>query len=446
MKALSFEFCWWAWLFVSLVVVVSRWRMKSPSAGLVLAYLLQLWSLYGIGGWIYQHEWYSLGEQYFNDLGFEMATYGIIGFGIGSVFVGPFLIHSLQVDKPKMPSDAFTLGLPLVYVLFGLFSFFFIIPIASKIPSGAALSSSMWRFLVAGLCLCLWKAWQTRNSGQFFIYSLFSFIGIPLLTMIQQGFLSYGAMIALSIFSFIANFLKPRWKMIALGMVIIYAGLSFYVTYMRDRELLRERVRAEEATSVRLEEISGMITNFEWLDSNNEIHLYRLDERMNQCLLLGAAIDYMGNGLQPFAHGATLWDSVLSLIPRVLWPDKNIFAGSGNLVADYTGIEFSEGTSVGIGQVLEFYVNFGSIGVFCGMLVMSTLVCVVDTLAGNCLVKGDWKGFLYWYLPGFSMIDALLSMVEVTASAVSGALVGYYFNRYLFSRQKKKLKNASSAF
>ena len=226
--------------------------------------------------------------------------------------------------------------------------------------------------------------------------------------------------------------------MIFLGMLISYAGLSFYVTYMRDRDLLREKISEGEGTGARLEQIGGMVKNFEWLNSSNEEHLYRLDGRMNQNVLLGAAVDYMGNGLQSFAKGETLWTAILALIPRALWPNKNIFAGSGNLVSDYTGIEFSEGTAVGIGQFLEFYVNFGTLGVFLGMLIMSTLVSVIDTLAGNCLAKGDWKGFVYWYLPGFSMIDVIVSMVEISASSLSGVLVAYYLNRWLFNKERKK--------
>ncbi len=47
-------------------------------------------------------------------------------------------------------------------------------------------------------------------------------------------------------------------------------------------------------------------------------------------------------------------------IPRALWPNKPVVGGSGDLVSTYTGIRFADGTSVGIGQVLESFVNFGT--------------------------------------------------------------------------------------
>ena len=65
-----------------------------------------------------------------------------------------------------------------------------------------------------------------------------------------------------------------------------------------------------------------------------------------------------------FAYGGTvpLW----GFVPRALWPDKPAVGGGGSLVSEYTGIPFGEGTSVGAGQVLELYVNFGIPGVLAG--------------------------------------------------------------------------------
>ena len=48
--------------------------------------------------------------------------------------------------------------------------------------------------------------------------------------------------------------------------------------------------------------------------------------------------------------------------------------GGGTIVQDFTGIEFADGTSVGAGQVLEFYVNFGTWGVIGGFLLFGWLI------------------------------------------------------------------------
>ncbi|MCP6769100.1 hypothetical protein NL529_30065, partial [Klebsiella pneumoniae] len=87
----------------------------------------------------------------------------------------------------------------------------------------------------------------------------------------------------------------------------------------------------------------------ELFDPRNIRQLERIDERLNQNYLVGAAVRHLQDGRVDFAAGSTVSDAALNIIPRALWPDKPIGAGSGDLVAIYTGLEFSKETSVGIG-------------------------------------------------------------------------------------------------
>ena len=75
-------------------------------------------------------------------------------------------------------------------------------------------------------------------------------------------------------------------------------------------------------------------------------------------------------------------------------------AGSSDLVSRFTGIQFAAGTSVGIGQVMEFYVNFGTAGTVAGFLLFGVVLTILDSAAGNCLRNGDLHGFVMWFLPG----------------------------------------------
>ena len=86
-----------------------------------------------------------------------------------------------------------------------------------------------------------------------------------------------------------------------------------------------------------------------------------------------------------FARGETIWHAIIAPVPRALWPNKPIVAGSGDLVSRYTGIMFAEGTSVGIGPVMEMYVNFGSAGVFVGFIVIGLFLGYIDFRAGESL-------------------------------------------------------------
>ena len=143
-----------------------------------------------------------------------------------------------------------------------------------------------------------------------------------------------------------------------------------------------------------------------------------------------------------YAHGETLWDAILALIPRALWPSKPMAAGSGTLVSQYTGIQFAAGTSIGIGQVMEFYINFGTWGIIIGFAFIGTLITVIDVRAAQRLAVGDLHGFVLWYLPGISLLQVGGSMIEVTTSAVASFLVALMANKYLESMQRKQVVEA----
>src|SRR5262249_48114281 len=142
------------------------------------------------------------------------------------------------------------------------------------------------------------------------------------------------------------------------GLLLGFVGLSVYVSYMRDRSEIRDVVWGGQSLGDRVDRVATTFHAFEWFDPSKDEHLARIDSRLNQSFLVGAAVSRLSD-IGGFAGGETLWDALIAVVPRALWPDKPVVAGSGNLVTRFTGIEFAAGTSVGIGQVMEFYVNFG---------------------------------------------------------------------------------------
>ena len=87
----------------------------------------------------------------------------------------------------------------------------------------------------------------------------------------------------------------------------------------------------------------------------------------------------------------------------------------------FTGIQFAEDTSVGLGQVMEFYVNFGTMGVLLGFAVVGAIVVMFDERAGWHLWHGDVQRACLWYLPGLSLLQVGGSFVDVAATMM-GAL------------------------
>ena len=156
-----------------------------------------------------------------------------------------------------------------------------------------------------------------------------------------------------------------------------------------------------------------------------------MDSRLNQNRLVGEAAQYIQEGYVDYANGATLADAAVALIPRVIWPDKPVSAGSPGIVSAYTGVQYTEGTSVGIGQVMEFYINFGTLGVVGGFLVMGTLLGIMDGLAAHDLRRGDWQGFTLWFLVGLGFLQSGGSLVEIVSTSGSGLILALILNHYL---------------
>jgi hypothetical protein len=115
------------------------------------------------------------------------------------------------------------------------------------------------------------------------------------------------------------------------------------------------------------------------------------------------------------------------LIPRALWPNKPIRAGSGDLVSIYTGLTFAQDTSVGIGHVMECYVNFAMPGIVVGFLLIGAVVVYVDRSARAWLDRGDAGRFAIWYLPGLSLLLVGGSFVEMTSSAAAALVIALAF-------------------
>jgi hypothetical protein len=120
-----------------------------------------------------------------------------------------------------------------------------------------------------------------------------------------------------------------------------------------------------------------------------------------------------------FVKGESIKDAVLAMIPRIIWPGKTVYAGSGDWVSRFTGISFAEGTAIGIGQILEFYGNFGLRGVVIGFILFGILLGALDMAAASRLAAGDWHGFAFAFVVGTSLLNAGGSLVEVSGSAVA---------------------------
>jgi hypothetical protein len=126
---------------------------------------------------------------------------------------------------------------------------------------------------------------------------------------------------------------------------------------------------------------------------------------------------------------------IISLVPRALWPDKPAVGGGGDVVTKYTGIRFAQGTSIGAGQVLEFYVNFGPWGVIGGFLIYGWLLGFMDVAISESLRHGDQRRFLFWFLIAIGLLQPGGNLMEIAASAGAAVPASYILN-LLFNRHR----------
>lgn len=423
------------WAGVMALVAVVRNRRNTPGVGLTLTYLLSLSLIHWVGAAIYLLPAFQNQDSRLTELGFEQSLYGVAAFAFGALVFTPLLANRGLLRRPTerhRPDPR----LPMAYIAAGVIFFMLSSSFLGHLPTAMAIVSTGEQLVVAGLCLCCWKARQEGDFRKLASWLCLALL-MPFTTLITQGFLGYGIGALLVVLVFVSTFVRSPFKVALVGIPIIYLGLSVFVNYMRDRNDIRASVWGGESLSNRIDKVAETAATFELFDPGNPEHLQRIDGRLNQNFLVGAAVARLSE-TDDYARGGTLWDAILALIPRALWPDKPITAGSGYLVTQITGIEFDKNTSVGVGQTMEFYANFGTLGVVIGFMIMGVVITTLDWQAGQSLARADLHGFVLWFLPGIGLLQVGGQLVELTASAAASVVAALLVNKYLDRLQRKQ--------
>lgn len=422
------------WL-VALGAILLGLRTRGTfGVGLVLAYFLNLALIHLPGAMLYLNPEYAYYKRSWVELGFEQSTYSVIGLGVGAL-AASWLIHQMHPGEVASQTIGkrevvFSSWMHRFYVALGLLSYFVISPLARDIPTLGAVVSVLNQLLLLGICLGMWHAWQHQNwrALGFWVLTLGA---LPVMTIVVQGFIGFGTIALLTGLSFLASFFRPRWLILLAGVAFLLFGVSAFITYFRDRDEIRHIVWGGEGLEERVVQVVETFSEFELFDPGNERHLRSIDMRLNQNWMVGAAIEHINEGGGEFKYGATIVDAAIAVIPRALWPDKPVGAGSGKMVSDATGIEFAAGTSIGVGQVLEFYYNFGTYAVIAGGVLWGIALSLLDTLASRALFSSNARRFTLFYLMGLGLIQPGGSLVEVVATTAAAVIAAVVVNDFL---------------
>ncbi len=239
--------------------------------------------------------------------GLRQSAYGVVCFVIGNLLLAPIFIpkfFSKQQNENYVSDPRLSKG----YIVIGFISYFILLPILNRVPSLVSLISSGLSLIVTGLALSLWRTWKEGNRKAFRKILILSLIGLPFFTLTGQGFMSFGTTAVLALVAFIAGFYRPRWKVIIFGILFIYVGMSGYVTYMRDRTIIRAAVWGERPFSDRVKQLYLTASTFEWVDFHNQTHLASMDARLNQNVFIGAAVEQLSQ-TKEYTKGETIFNA-----------------------------------------------------------------------------------------------------------------------------------------
>lgn len=419
------------WLLLLLVLVWRAWFFSKSVAGLGLCQWFSMAINHFFGElFISRNENYISIDRNASVIGYQISAWCIVGlFGaFFTVLYSDFKSANskviININKPTAKSGLFA-------IVFGLICYFILSGILSFIPSSRSILSAGLAFSAGGLAWFYLAVFKTRGSTAGLAIASLMFI-FPILTVVLNGFMGYGIQAILGVAGVVMATYKPRSVLLFLGPILLYLGFSLYPSYMASRTNIREKVWGEAELGSRFETTFSTISdNWQWFNPGDDIQMEILNSRMNQNVLVGYSQEYIQEGKVNFADGETIFDGLLALIPRAIWIDKPITAGSQGLVTRFTGIKFSEGTSVGIGNLMEFYINFGYLGVVFGFYFIGLGLYSLDSKAGQAIDTNNPSLFFVCLVPGQSLMNSIGSFVEWGPSFVGAVVLVWCFTRFI---------------
>ena len=426
---------------IMVLIFLSSKSEKAPALGLTLIYFYGFFANNVPGASLLFIDWYEYLPKYHTYTGFVASSIGGIAFGLGAAIVHLFA----QVDRVKIASVAIDRDKSIDIQKFAmvLLGVSLLATVASLFLGGiASISALLSALALLTTIACFIWIWLEKINFKSKIGLIFCLAAYPLYMLVFGGFLGFGITFIASIAIFFALQKRPNAGFILLLPIAAYTAFSFSVSYLVARSEFREVVWDSSSLEQRIGAFGRLIDNFEWFNADNVEHLRMVDIRMNQNWLVGVAIESVETGKTEISNGRSLSDAAVAWIPRAIWADKPISAGSGNLVSDITGIEFNKETSIGSSHWLELYANFGMWGLSCGMFLLGIFIRSLDLSAGRALKQANLGKFIFMAFLGSAFLNTLGSFAESVSSLAANALAGivtlYILNQQFPSLVRRK--------
>lgn len=273
-------------------------------------------------------------------------------------------------------------------------------------------------------------AFASGDSNKIATWSVAALI-YPFLMLLLGGFLSFGAAALLVAASCLMVSTRSQVKLVITTVLCGFIGLTVFVNYFAHRTEFRETAWSDASFGARVSAAGALFSNFKLFDTSDQEQLVAIDRRLNQNLFVGLAAMRLEQEQVAYLYGKSVWNGVIALIPRALWPDKPATGGSGTIVADMTGLHLNEETSWGVGNVMEFQINFGTPGVVIGFLILGFIIGWLDYKATLADARGDIPKLITFFLVGLAFIQPNGSITEMTGGAAAAAVASFFW-RFLW--------------
>jgi len=300
------------------------------------------------------------------------------------------------------------------------------------IPSVSAAVEKGGGIWMLGAMLGLRAACQRADLRRVGIW-LGALMVYPVLMLLLGGFVSYGSAAVIIVCSALTVSTRSHWRVVVGIIVFGFLSLSIFVTYFQHRGNIRDQVWGGKPLEARIDSVIETGRDFELFDSTNRQQLIALDQRLNQNYFVGLAARRIEQGQVDYLEGESVWEGLQALVPRAFWPEKPVYAGSPQIVSKMTGLVLSRDTSFGVGNVMEFQINFGIPGVVIGFLGLGWLIGTLDLKAAIAERQGELGKVILLFLPCVALIQPNGSLVEL-CSGSAAALVGAFFWNAVWKR------------
>lgn len=403
----------------SLAVLVWWLRREKLSLGIPIAYLFALLFIHVPGAVAHMVGGDYLTDKAATEVGIRYTAIGAVAFVMGLIGIRSIAVFRHR-KRPIQPTSAERHRFALFCLMAGLLVTY-TLRLIVNIPSIGAIIEKGGGIWVFGVMIGLQSALRRGDRRQIVLW--LAAMGVyPVLTLLLGGFLSFGATPVFIILSALAISTRSSWR-VGIGLpVVALIFVMMFLSYFQNRDQIRGAVWGGSDMKSRISESAAIFTDMEWFDPGNPQHLDALDRRLNQNFFVGRADQRIKAGTVSFLNGRSFWEGAISLVPRIIWPSKPVVAGSPAIIMDMTGFMVNDTTSYGIGNVMEFHINFGLPSLIIGFLLLGALFGWLDRNARIRTQNGEWGHALLYFMPAAAMIHPNGSLVEL----VSGGAAAFF--------------------